>query len=103
MIDHVTGLYCITDDLLKAVGYREDARRTLFDAEVLTTALIAALYFGGNAKHARRFMHETALMARMLLRSRLNRRLDAVAELTHAFFHQPGTVLKEARIVIANL
>jgi hypothetical protein len=39
VIDHVTALYCITDDLLKAVGHREDARRTMCDAEVLTTAL----------------------------------------------------------------
>lgn len=59
MIDHVTALYCITDDLLKVSGHREDARRTMCDAEVLTTALTAALYFGGNAEHARRFMRET--------------------------------------------
>lgn len=96
MIDHVTALYCITDDLLKAVGHREDARRTMCDAEVLTTALTAALYFGGNAEHARRFMQETGLMPRMLSRSRLNRRLHAVAELAHALFHQLGAVLKEA-------
>lgn len=96
MIDHVTTLYCITDDLLKAIGHREDARRTLFDAEVLTTALTAALYFGGNVEHARRFMRETGLMPRMLSRSRLNRRLHAVAELAHTLFHQLGAVLKEA-------
>ena len=96
MIDHVTALYCITDDLLKAISHREDSRRTMCDAEVLTTALTAALYFGGNAEHARRFMRETGLMPRMLSRSRLNRRLHAIAELTYALFHQLGAVLKEA-------
>lgn len=96
MIDHVTALYCITDDLLKAVGHREDARRTLCDAEVLTTALTAALYFGGNVEHSRHFMLGTGLMPRMLSRSRLNRRLHAVADLAHALFHQLGEVCKEA-------
>lgn len=96
MIDHVTALYCITDDLLKAVGHREDARTTMSDAEVLTTALTAALYFGGNVEHARRFMAGTGLMPRMLSRSRLNRRLHAVADLAYALFHQLGAALKEA-------
>ena len=98
MIDHCTALYCITDDLLKAVGHREDARTTMSDAEVLTTAWTAALYFGGNVEHARRFMSATGLMPRMLSRSRLNRRLHAVAELAHALFHQLGAVLKEASL-----
>ena len=96
MIDHVTALYCITDDLLKAVGHREDSRRLMCDAEVLTTALTAALYFGGNIEHARRFMVGTGLMPRMLSRSRLNRRLHAVADLALTLFHQLGAVLKEA-------
>ncbi len=96
MIDHVTALYCITDDLLKASGHREDSRRTMCDAEVLTTALTAALYFGGNVEHARHFMAGSGLMPRMLSRSRLNRRLHAVADLTFTLFHQLGAVLKEA-------
>ena len=100
MIDHVTALYCITDDLLKAVDHREDARRTMCDAEVLTTALTAALYFGGNMEHARarRFLRETGLLPRMLSRSRLNRWLHAVADLAHALFHQLGAVLKETSV-----
>jgi hypothetical protein len=42
VIDHATALYCIVDDLLKAVGHRDDCRRVMSDAEVLTTALMAA-------------------------------------------------------------
>jgi hypothetical protein len=66
MIDHTVALYCIVDDLLKAVGHREDARRPLSDAEVLTTALVSALYFGGNVQHSRRLMRQSGLMPRML-------------------------------------
>lgn len=45
MFDTIVTLYCITDDLLKAIGHRDDCRRELTDAEVLTTAFAAVLYF----------------------------------------------------------
>ena len=95
MIDHTAALYCIVDDLLKAVGHQDDCRRAMTDAEVITTALVAAHCFGGNIEHARRFLRETGLMPRMLSRSRLNRRLHAVADLAYALFHQLGAALKE--------
>lgn len=98
MIDHTTELYCIIDDLLKAKGHREDARRTMSDAEVLTTALVAAQFFGSNMEHARRFMRATGLIPQMLSRSRLNRRLHSIAELAYTLFHQLGAVLKEVSI-----
>lgn len=98
MIDHTTALYCIVDDLLKAVGHTDDCRRELTDAEVITAALVAALHFGGNVERSRAFLRETGLMPRMLSRSRLNRRLHGVAELTYALFHQLGAALKEASL-----
>jgi hypothetical protein len=79
VIDHTTALYCIVDDLLKAVGHADNRRRELTDAEVITTALVAALHFGGNVERSRSFLQETGLMPRMLSRSRLNRRLHGVA------------------------
>jgi hypothetical protein len=98
VIDHTTALYCIVDDLLKAVGHTDDRRRELTDAEVITTALVAALHFGGNMERSRAFLCETGLMPRMLSRSRLNRRLHGVAELTYTLFHQLGAALKEASL-----
>ena len=96
MIDLTTALYCTVDDLLKAAGHRDDRRRELTDAEVITTALIAALYFGGNIEHSRRFLRGAGLMPRMLSRSRLCRRLHAVADVAYTLFHQLGAALKEA-------
>ena len=95
MIDHTTALYCIVDDLLKAVGHKDDRRRELTDAEVITAALVAAFNFGGNIERSRSFLQETGLMPGMLSRSRLNRRLHRVAELVHTLFHQLGAALKE--------
>ena len=95
MIDHTTALYCITADLLKATGHIDDCRCRLTDAEVITTALVAALYFGGNIERSREFMRSAGLMPRRLSKSRLTRRLHRVAGLVNSLFHQLGLVLKE--------
>ena len=96
MVDKVVALYSIRDDLLKAIGHREDPRGELSDAEVITTALAAALYCGGNLETSRDFMLQTGLMPRMLSRSRWCRRLHRVADLTLSLFHQLGLVLQQA-------
>ena len=36
-------IYAITDDLLKAIGHENDFRCEMSDAEIITTALIAAI------------------------------------------------------------
>lgn len=98
MFDNVVALYCITDDLLIAIGHQDDPRRELTDAEVITTALTAALYFGGNLETARTFMKQSGFMPRMLSKSRLCRRLHKVEELAVSLFHQLGWVFKQANV-----
>ena len=41
-------VYCLCADLLKALLHREDIQCQMSDAEVMTTRLVAALYFGGS-------------------------------------------------------
>ena len=48
MIDQSTAIFCIVDALLKELHWQEDRRQTS-DAEVITTALAAACFFGGSA------------------------------------------------------
>lgn len=96
MIDKITALYVITDDILKAIGHPEDCRRSLSDAEVLTTAFVAATFFSGNQTHARHYLSETGLMPQMLGNSRFCRRLHAISGLMVDLFHQLGMVLKQA-------
>jgi hypothetical protein len=96
MFDNIVVLYCITDDLLKAIGHSDDQRRELTDAEVITTALTAALYFGGNLETARSFMKQSGFMPRMLSKSRFCRRLHKVEDLAVSLFHQMGWFLKQA-------
>ena len=93
--DKVIALYCIIDDLLKAIGHREDCRTKVSDAEVITTAFAAMLYFGGHYDNARAFMKMTGLVPRMLDKSRFSRRLHRRAELLQCLFSQFAQYIKD--------
>jgi hypothetical protein len=92
--DKIIGIYCIIDDILKAIGHLEDKRRKVSDSEVITTAIVSALYFGGHQDNGRSFMKMTGLMPAMLDKSRFNRRLHGVSELSFSIFCQIGHCLK---------
>jgi hypothetical protein len=53
MDDRILTVYCLCDDLLIAFGHREDPQAQMSDAEVMTTAIVADLDFGGNFLKAR--------------------------------------------------
>lgn len=55
----------------KAIGHREDIRREMSDAEIITTALVAAMFFNGNHSKACDHMRDHKLTRRMLEKSRL--------------------------------
>jgi hypothetical protein len=91
----IIALYSIVDDLLKGIDHQEPGKRKVFDSEVITTALVAALYFGGHLDNARGFMKMTGLVPRMLDKSRFSRRLHALTELVCTLFFQLGQHVKD--------
>ena len=95
MCDCTLAIYCFIDDLLKSLGHKQDPRAQVSDAEVITIALIAMLYFGGNFEKSRLVLSELGLMKRMLSRSRLNRRLHQLSDVISLTFHRFGSVLKD--------
>ncbi len=92
--DKVIGIYCIVDDILKGIGHKDDSRRKVSDSEIITTAIVSALYFGGHMDNARGFMKLTGFVPAMLDKSRFNRRLHHVGELVLSLFWQLGHCLK---------
>ena len=48
MQDKVIGIYCLIDDMLKGIKHPEDVRRHVSDSEVITTAVVSAMYFSGR-------------------------------------------------------
>ncbi len=98
MYDRTVAIYCFVDDLLKAMQHAEDPRTEFSDAEVVTTAIVAMLFFGGNFERARHFLHSSGMMPRMLSRSRLSRRLSRLADMVGLIFHQLGLTIKELNL-----
>lgn len=91
----ITAIYCITDDILKAMNHWEDPQRQMSDAEVLTTAVVAARWFGGNIESARQMLSEHKYIPQMLSKSRLNRRLRAIEELVLTVIEVLGELWKD--------
>jgi hypothetical protein len=71
-------MYCLSDDLLKAMNYQDDPQTKLSTAEVMTVPLVAAAFFGGKVEWARCFLIEHGYFTQPLSQSRLNRRLHAL-------------------------
>ncbi len=90
MINEIVALYSIIDDLLKALGAPEDCRRHIRDAEVITAALVATRYFGGNQAQACHYWQEHRLIPKMGIASRFNRRLHALDKLIDNLQQQLG-------------
>lgn len=95
MCQSTLAIYCFIDDLLKSLEHHEDSRAEVSDAEVMTIALVAMLYFGGNFERSRLVLKELGLIKRLLSRSRLNRRIHRLADLIGLVFHQFGSVIKD--------
>lgn len=79
-------VYCLSEDMLTALHHYEDKQRQMSDAEVMTTAIVAMLYFKGNFCMASRFLSDGNYIPNMLSKSRFNRRLHNIADLFLTLF-----------------
>jgi len=92
--DKVIAIYCIVDDMLKAIKHPEDIRRRISDSEVITTALVSAVYFGGHHDHAIGFMRATGMIPEMLSDSRFSRRVHKIGQLMIELLLALGNMFK---------
>jgi hypothetical protein len=83
------------DDILKGLQHYEDPQRKMSDAEVMTTAIVAALYFAGIHEKARVFLQEHRYIPNMLEKSRFNRRLHKISDLFLTVIELLGEVWKQ--------
>lgn len=98
MIDKIYIIYTIVDDILKMINHREDNRQKMTDSEIIVTALISAIVFGGNMEKARAALYQTGLIPNILSKSRLCRRVHALSNLIESIFFHLGTIFKQANI-----
>lgn len=95
MDEQIVAIYCLCDDILKALDHYEDPQRQMSDAEVMTTAVVAALHFHGNWERARELLESGGYIPAMLGKSRFNRRLHAIRELFLTVFQVLGELFKQ--------
>jgi hypothetical protein len=79
--DQILAIYGVGHDCLKALHHREDRHQNMTAAAVMTTALVARLFCGGNVEHARALLGTSPYLPTRLRRSRLNRRLSQIQHL----------------------
>lgn len=76
MPEKIITLYCFFDELLKALGHKDDPQAQLGTAEVMT---VAAEFFTGNQHKALDFLTSHGSIA-PFSKSRFNRRLHRIPE-----------------------
>ena len=81
MDDKIVVTFCLCDDLLQAMHHQEDRQCQMNDAEIMTTALIAALCFRGNHASARAMLKQYGYIPQMLSKSRCSRRLHYIKDI----------------------
>lgn len=87
MDDKIIAIFCLCDDLLKAMHHQEDRQCQMNDAEIMTTALIAALCFRGNHESARAMLTQYGYVTHMVSKSRFSRRLHRIKGLFIILFN----------------
>ena len=95
--DKVIGIFCLIDDIMQRIEHKEDVRSSVSDSEVVTTAIVSAMYFGGNQFHAINFMRSMGFIPKMVEKSRFNRRLHKLGDLLYQLFSQVSKYFKEVR------
>jgi hypothetical protein len=95
MDSQIVAVFCLCDDMLKTLHHHEDSQCQMRDAEVMTTAIIAVLHFGGNFEKARQSLLDQGYIPQMLGKSRFNRRVHRISHLIMTLFHLLGETWKE--------
>lgn len=95
MDTYIVLVYCLCDDLLKAAHHRDDPQCRISDAEVMTIALVAAMFFGGNQALSNEMLYEQGYIKVHLSRSRFCRRLQRVRTYYEPLFAQLGAYFKQ--------
>jgi hypothetical protein len=86
MDSQIVAVYCICADMLNALHHHNDPQCHLTDAESMTVAVVAALFFGGNDARAQAHLVDYHSIAAPLRASRFPSRVHRIKDLFLTFF-----------------
>lgn len=102
MDDHkIIAAYCIIDEVLHELGHKSHYHARLSDAEVLTVAVVAAMYYHNNHVLALDNM-QRAHFIKPLSASRFSRRLHALADLLEFVVEVVGELFAGEQVFIID-
>jgi hypothetical protein len=93
MNDYSIAIYSFLDDFCKKTGLFKENQKTR-DAEILTAAILAARYFGGNHQSALSYLRGHFGLLK-LDKSNFNRRLHKLSYVISLIFYQLADAIKE--------
>ncbi len=96
MDDEILTIYCLCDELMRAVGHQDHPQSRMNNAEIMTVAIVATSCFGGNYALASRWLHRPELIPVMLSKSRFCRRLHRISDYFILLFCIQAAVWKES-------
>lgn len=94
--------YCIIEDTLRHLGHRTHYHAGVSDAEVLTVAVVAAMYFHSNHERTVSVMRGMRYITKPLSTSRFCRRLHALAGWFECIAGMVGQLLTQGEVFIID-
>lgn len=82
--------YRLSGVWLQARRHQESSQREVSDAEIMTTAIVAARFFSGNFEDGSDLVKKQEYFGQRLSRSQFNRRLHALDAVHESFFEWLG-------------
>ena len=83
-------VFCLCTDMLKSLHHYEDRQCQMSDAEVMTTAIIAMLYFKGNFSLASRYLFKQNYFPKMLERQSFQPQITSDSRVVFDFVSPSG-------------
>jgi hypothetical protein len=94
MLSRTIAAFCIIDDALQAMGYKDDPQAKTPASAILTLAILAAMELGGKHNKALALAKDLNLFTYIPSPSRFNRRLHALYPLFLPLLHLLSQVWK---------
>lgn len=82
----IIAVFAVCEDIPRKFRQQDDIRAKMTIAKVMTTAIVAILYFGGNFERSRIFLKELGYIPKILIKSRLNCRFHQVKPVFSSVF-----------------
>ena len=98
----IVTVYVITDDVLRASGHRDHVLVEVSDAEVLTIAVVASMYFHNNHERTLFVLKGMGYITGSLSISRFNRRLHRLGACLESILTIVGEVFARGEVFIMD-